>query len=500
MNIVILDDYARVVRTLDSFSKLSGHEVTTLHEHITAPAELAARIPDAEALVLLRERTHIPAALVEKLPKLKMISQNGRDPHIDTAACTKHGVAVCCNVHARPSYGTTEMTWALVLAGARNLTYEAQQLRRGKWQNTVGTLLRGKALCLLGYGKIGKQVAEFGKAFGMRVLVWSRERGLAAAQADELDAAPSQRALFAQADVLSVHWRLTPETRGVVTAADLALMKPGAIFVNTSRAQLVAPGALIEALKAGRPGRRPSTCTKRNLSTATIRCWRWTTWCARRTSDMSRAISWSCTTPTYSIRFWPLPEGRRSMSLIRNPWQRNAQPEAEKAKESVMEAISSVEALNKLVNPNSGKVRWRTPFIGTGTREEAEVRDAPLAFLIKMTPDSILPAHFHPVDQFQVFVSGRGLLGKHAATALSIHYADRHTAYDPITAGAHGVSYFTQRAKNDARGMFLNKPGVRELLKPSKRRFRMTDNIVLSTPPVLAELPQPVTEVPVQRG
>ena len=162
-----------------------------------------------------------------------------------------------------------------------------------------------------------------------------------------------------------------------------------------------------------------------------------------------------------------------------------------------MEAISSIEALlnrNKKLNPNSGTERWRTPFIVAGTRSDDEVRDTPLAFLIEMTPDSTLPTHFHPVDQFQVFVSGSGLLGKHATNGIAIHYADRHTAYGPITAGAQGVAYFTLRAKNDARGMFVNKPGARELLKSSKRRFRMTENVVLSIPPVLSELQQPVTE------
>lgn len=163
-----------------------------------------------------------------------------------------------------------------------------------------------------------------------------------------------------------------------------------------------------------------------------------------------------------------------------------------------MQTASSTEALRnrrRQVNPNSGKVRWRTPFIGgAGTREESEVRNAPMAFLVEMTPDSVLPAHFHPVDQFQVFVSGSGRLGRENATGLHIHYADRHTAYGPIAAGPQGVAYFTLRAKNDARGMFLNKPGVRELLRPSKKRFRLTDTVVLSVPPVLAERETPAME------
>jgi hypothetical protein len=160
-----------------------------------------------------------------------------------------------------------------------------------------------------------------------------------------------------------------------------------------------------------------------------------------------------------------------------------------------LEIVSSAQALQnrrKQVNPNSGKERWRTPFMGIGTRMDEEVRDTPFAFLVEMTPDSVLPTHFHPVDQFQVFVSGSGLLGRHKANGLYIHYADRHTAYGPITAGPRGVAYFTLRAKNDARGMFLNKPGMRELLQPSKRRFRMTENILLSIPPVLADTQRPV--------
>lgn len=162
-----------------------------------------------------------------------------------------------------------------------------------------------------------------------------------------------------------------------------------------------------------------------------------------------------------------------------------------------MEAVLSTRALagrKKLVNPNSGAPRWRTPFFGIPVRSDAEVRAAPLAFLIEMTPHSVLPPHFHPVDQYQVFVSGSGQLGRHRASPLAIHYADRHTAYGPITAGAQGVAYFTLRARNDGRGMFLHKPGAREQLQPSKRRFCMVQDIVQSVPPVLAEISEPATE------
>jgi hypothetical protein len=162
-----------------------------------------------------------------------------------------------------------------------------------------------------------------------------------------------------------------------------------------------------------------------------------------------------------------------------------------------MEAVSSTQALagrKKLVNPNSGAQRWRTPFLGIPVRTDEEVRDAPLAFLIEMTPDSVLPPHFHPVDQYQVFVAGSGFLGKHRTSGLAIHYADRHTAYGPITAGPHGVAYFTLRARTDGRGLFLHKPGAREQLQSSKRRFRMVGDLVLAVPPVLAELQQPANE------
>jgi hypothetical protein len=162
-----------------------------------------------------------------------------------------------------------------------------------------------------------------------------------------------------------------------------------------------------------------------------------------------------------------------------------------------MQAISSTRALagrKKLVNPNSGAQRWRTPFLGVPVRTDEEVRDGPLAFLIEMTPASVLPPHFHPVDQFQVFVAGSGSLGRHAAGGLAIHYADRHTAYGPIAAGPMGIAYFTLRARTDGRGIFLHKPGARDQLQPSKRRFRMTGSIGLAVPPVLSELAEPTTE------
>ena len=254
MNIAILDDFADFARGLPGFAKLDGHQVTVWTDHTKDVDALAGRLKDAEALILLRERTPIPAALIERLPRLRLVTINGPCPHVDIAACTRRGVVVSCNLHSRPSYATAELTWGLVLAAARRIPQEAARLKGGGWQSTVGIGLRGRALGVYGYGRIGQQVAGYGKAFGMRVLVWARETALAAARADGCVAVPGKQALFEEADVLSVHLRLVPETRGIITAADLARMKPTGVFVNTSRAGLVEPGALAAALRAGRPG------------------------------------------------------------------------------------------------------------------------------------------------------------------------------------------------------------------------------------------------------
>lgn len=255
MNIAVLDDYAGLVRTLESFSKVAAHDVTIWNDHTRDTDALSGRLRDAEALVLLRERTPITGALVERLPRLKVISQNGPGPHIDVATCTRKGVVVCCNLHSRASYATAELAWGLVIASLRHLPEEIARLKGGGWQRTVGTVMHGLTLGIYGYGRIGKQVAGFGRAFGMEVLAWSRERGRAAARADGYQAAAGGRELFERSDVLSVHYRLTPESRGIITAADLACMKPSALFVNVSRADLVETDALVSALRAGRPGR-----------------------------------------------------------------------------------------------------------------------------------------------------------------------------------------------------------------------------------------------------
>jgi len=255
MNISILDDYADLVRTLPCYARLAGHRVTVWNDHTKDVDALAARLKDEEAIVLLRERTPIPGALVERLPRLKLITINGPAPHVDVAACTRHGVKVSCNLHSRSSYATAELTWGLVIASLRNIPQEVARLKGGAWQGSVGQGLHGHTLGVYGYGRIGRQVCGYGRAFGMRVLVWAREPARERARADGYETAAGKAALFEQADVLSLHLRLVPETRGIVGADDLARMKPTALIVNTSRAGLIAPGALAAALRAGRPGR-----------------------------------------------------------------------------------------------------------------------------------------------------------------------------------------------------------------------------------------------------
>ena len=256
MKISILDDYHDTLRTLACFRKLDGHEVTVWNDHVQDTDALAGRLRDAEALVLIRERTKIRAPLLERLPKLGLISQRSVWPHIDIEACTRLGVVVCSSMHpGTPSYSTAEMTWALILASVREIPQQVAALKAGTWQIGVGTTLRGKTLGVYGYGRIGEVVAGFGRAFGMKVLIWAREPARRKAAADGYTAAASKEAFFEEADVITLHMRLVEATRGIVGAADLARMKPTALFVNTSRAGLVAPGALLEALKAGRPGK-----------------------------------------------------------------------------------------------------------------------------------------------------------------------------------------------------------------------------------------------------
>jgi D-3-phosphoglycerate dehydrogenase / 2-oxoglutarate reductase len=256
MNITILDDYFDTIRTLPCFAKLQGHKVTVWNDHVQDVDKLAERLKDTEALVLIRERTQIRAPLIARLSKLKLISQRSVYPHIDIDACTEHGIIVSSDQHAgTPSYAAAELTWALALAAARQIPQQMASLKAGNWMIGVGDTLRGKTLGIYGYGRIGNAVAGYGKAFGMKVIAWAREDSLKRAVADGYEAAASKREFFEACDVLSLHMRLVKDTRGIVTAADLALMKPSSILVNTSRAGLVVPGALVAALKAGRPGR-----------------------------------------------------------------------------------------------------------------------------------------------------------------------------------------------------------------------------------------------------
>jgi D-3-phosphoglycerate dehydrogenase len=255
VKISILDDYFDTLRTLACFSKLDGHEVTVWKDHTQDTDTLAARLKDTEVLVLIRERTQIRAPLLERLEALRLISQRSVYPHIDIEACTRRGVIVSSDQHSdSPSYATAELTWGLIIAAMRQIPQQMVALRAGTWQTGVGDSLRGKTLGIYGYGRIGATVAGYGKAFGMHVLVWAREASLQRARRDGYAVAQSKRAFFESCDVISLHMRLVKETRGIVTGGDLSSMKPTAVLVNTSRAALIEPGALVEALRAGRPG------------------------------------------------------------------------------------------------------------------------------------------------------------------------------------------------------------------------------------------------------
>lgn len=261
MKIAVLDDYQDAVRGLQCFRLLDGHEVKVFTHSARGMGQLAARLAPFEALVLIRERTAFPAALMQRLPNLKLISQTGKaSGHIDVAAATEHGIAIAEGIGS--PVAPSELTWALIMAASRKIVPYANNLKDGLWQtastnpvlNGLGRSLRGRTLAIWGYGKIGRLVASYARAFGMRVLVWGSEGSRQAAVGDGFEAAASREALFAQADVLTLHLRLLDATRGIVKADDFARMKPDALFVNTSRAELVEEGALEQALRAGRPG------------------------------------------------------------------------------------------------------------------------------------------------------------------------------------------------------------------------------------------------------
>ena len=253
MHIVIPDDYQDVVRSLGCFAQLAGHRVTVYHDAVSEPEVLAERFADADALVLTRERTIVDETLLARLPALKLISQTGKvAQHLDLEACTRHGVAV---MEGRGSpIAPAELAWTLIMMGCRRLLPAILAFYAGQWQVNLGDRLYGQTLGIWGYGKIGQRLARYAQAFEMPVLVWGSERSRQAAERDGHRAAASRDAFFADSDILSLNLRLVEETRHLVTADDLARMKPSAMLVNISRAELIEPGALLDALDAGRPG------------------------------------------------------------------------------------------------------------------------------------------------------------------------------------------------------------------------------------------------------
>jgi D-3-phosphoglycerate dehydrogenase / 2-oxoglutarate reductase len=255
MKISILDDYFDTLRTLPCFRKLDGHEVEIWNDHVDDGDVLAHRLRETEALVLFRERSKISAVLLERLPKLKLISQRSVYPHIDIDACTRLGIVVSSDMHSgTPSYAAAELTWGLILAAMRQIPQQVAALKSGIWQTGVGRSLRGLTLGIYGYGRIGETVAGYGRAFGMNVLVWASEASRGRARACGETPASSKEAFFEKCDVVSLQMRLVDATRGIVTTADLARMKATALLVNTSRAGLIEPSALVRALQQGRPG------------------------------------------------------------------------------------------------------------------------------------------------------------------------------------------------------------------------------------------------------
>jgi D-3-phosphoglycerate dehydrogenase len=254
MKIAVIDDYQNAFRTLKAYSKLRDHEVVVFTDTETDIGKLADRLKDADAVVLTQQRSSFPRALVERLPKLKLIGQTGRAAtHVDLNACTEKGIVVSAG-GAGNSSATAELTWGLILSALRNLPFEVKRLKDGHWQSTLGIGVNGKTLGIYAYGKIGSIVAAVGKAFGARVLCWGREGSTGRAKAAGFEVAQSREDFFAEADILSLHLPLNKDTQGIVTRDDLGRMKPTALIVNPSRAGLIAPGALVEALKAGRPG------------------------------------------------------------------------------------------------------------------------------------------------------------------------------------------------------------------------------------------------------
>ncbi|HEU4345401.1 MAG TPA: D-2-hydroxyacid dehydrogenase family protein [Candidatus Binatia bacterium] len=254
MKIAVIDDYQNAFRTLRCYAKLSGHEVVVYNDTEKDPARLAERLEDCDAVILTQQRSRFPRAVIERLPRLKLISQTGRNAgHIDVDACTEHGIVVSAGGAGNPN-PTAQLTWGLILAALRHIPYEVNRLREGHWQSTLGTGVHGRTLGIYAFGRIGSIVANVGRAFGARVVCWGREGSTSRARAAGYEIAKNREDFFSEADVLSLHIPLNKDTRGIVTRDDLARMKPRALFVNTSRAGLVADGALVQALQAGRPG------------------------------------------------------------------------------------------------------------------------------------------------------------------------------------------------------------------------------------------------------
>lgn len=254
MKIAVLDDYQNAFRTLKCFPKLSGHEVVVFTDPETDIGRLAERLKDADAVVLTQQRSSFPRALIEKLPNLKLIGQTGRAAtHVDLEACSERGIVVSAGGSGNPN-ATAELTWGLILSALRNLPFEVKRLREGHWQSTLGTGVNDKTIGIYAYGKIGSIVAAVGRAFGARVVCWGREGSAGRAKAAGFEVARSREEFFAESDILSLHLPLNKDTRGIVTRDDLSRMKPTALIVNPSRAGLFAPGALVEELRAGRPG------------------------------------------------------------------------------------------------------------------------------------------------------------------------------------------------------------------------------------------------------
>jgi len=254
MKIAILDDYQDVFRTLKCYSKLKGHDVAIYHDSVKEPAKLAERLKGAEAVILLQQRTPFPRATAEKVTTLKLISQTGRNVnHVDLAACTEKGIMVCGAGAGLPNH-TAELTWGLIFSALRHIPDEVQRLKAGRWQTTIGTAVVGKTLGVYAYGRIGSIVARAGRAFEMRVVCWGRDGSTGKARADGFEVAASREAFFETSDIVTLHLPLNKETRGIVKHSDLARMKPSALIVNTSRAPIIEEGALVKALKEGRPG------------------------------------------------------------------------------------------------------------------------------------------------------------------------------------------------------------------------------------------------------